>query len=176
MPTESLPPASRHCRASYKPLLTITHKSFDWVDIQYQASFVIDPLLVSRSGWYINHLWTCELQLAVRRSEYDLRRRCYEDTREAGTLQKRKVTLEPCTLETSSLEEWTLEEFNSLWLFLCDLDWFARSSSIVVSLARKDKIGDKCTKHSTKNVSLHTKCSICYKKLKITYCLWAQIM
>lgn len=66
MPTESLPPVGRYCRADCKPLLTITHKSFDWADIQYQASFHIDPLLVSRSGWYLNHSRTCELQLTVR--------------------------------------------------------------------------------------------------------------
>lgn len=149
-------PATNLCGPSHTSLLIERIYSIT-------ASFLIDPHLVTRLGKYLNHSWTCELQLAVRPSEYDLFcccwGCCYKDAWEAGTLKKRKVTLEPWTLKTSSLEEWTLEEFNSLRLFLCDLDWFARSSSVVVSLTRKGMIRDTCTKnivlrmYNTQNVA-----------------------
>lgn len=111
------------------------HKSFTWADKHYQASFLVDPLLVSRSGRHPNHSRTCELQMAVRPSQYDHCCHSYREAREARNFQNSKVSLGLRTM--SSLEERTLEEFYSLRLFLCDLHWFACSSGIIVCLARK---------------------------------------
>lgn len=56
-----------------------------------------------------------------------------------GPLKKNgKVKLQLWRPELQSLDERALEEFYLLGLFLCDLDWLARSSSIVVSLKEKD--------------------------------------
>lgn len=111
------------------------------------ASFLVDAPLVGGSGWHLNRSWTCELQLAVRPSNHGQCCRCCEGVREAVTLQNSR---EPWTLEMSGLEEWTLEEFDSLRLFLWDLDRFARPSGTVVSLAQEDMIVEECNRYRFK--------------------------